>query len=82
LDKEIRSPKFEIRNNFQNPNDQNSKQFEQFEFGTFEFVSNFDIRISDFLAQGTSKGCNYPLEDGPASYQLVGRVMAYQGDDG
>ena len=23
-----------------------------------------------------------PIGDGPASYQLVGRVMAYQGDDG
>ena len=23
-----------------------------------------------------------PLEEGPAAHQLVGRVMAYQGDDG
>ena len=30
-----------------------------------------------------SKGCPYgfPLPDQPASYQLVGRVMAYQGYD-
>ncbi|MFH0724799.1 MAG: hypothetical protein V2B19_00340, partial [Pseudomonadota bacterium] len=54
----------EIRNNVQNPNDQNTKQhihahkrnkFWSFAFGCFEFVSDFDIRISDFSARNARK---------------------------
>jgi len=30
----------------------------------------------------SSKGSQEPLEDWSASYQLVGRVTAYQGNDG
>jgi hypothetical protein len=30
----------------------------------------------------SGKGRNWPPKDEPASYQLVGRVIAYQGDDG
>jgi hypothetical protein len=43
---ESRNPKFET-----NPNDKNSKLsslFGVFEFLDFEFVSDFDIRVSDF----------------------------------
>jgi hypothetical protein len=31
---------------------------------------------------GRKDGENHSLREGPASHQLVGRVMAYQGDDG
>jgi|YNPNPStandDraft_1061719.scaffolds.fasta_scaffold64304_2 hypothetical protein len=35
------------------------------------------IRVRDLIIKGSN-----PLWEGPASHQLVGRVMAYQGDDG
>ncbi len=34
-------------------------------------LAGYDLRVKDSL-----------LEDGPADHQLVGRVKAYQGDDG
>ena len=42
----------------------------------------FEIGILDLLARSARKGCNYPPKEGPAAYQLVGGVMAYQGYDG
>src|SRR5439155_12455032 len=53
---QIRNPKHETRNKFksQNPNDRNRRGFVSgFLLRSFEFVSNFDIRISDFLSWGT-----------------------------
>jgi len=58
-----------------------------------KFIWDFDIRISDFIvivfstfSSPSSKGClkqfGLPLEEGPAAYQLVGRVRAYLGYDG
>jgi len=45
---EIRNPKFEIRNNFQNSNDQMFKAcFDNLDFLSFEFVSNFGFRNSN-----------------------------------
>ncbi len=35
------------------------------------------IEFRDLIIKGSN-----PLWEGPASHQLVGRVMAYQGDDG
>ena len=38
--------------------------------------------IPHSLALCASKGHNCPLKEGPAAYQLVGGVTAYQGFDG
>ena len=35
------------------------------------------IRVRNHMIKGSN-----PLREGPASHQLVGRVKAYQGDDG
>ena len=35
------------------------------------------IRVRNLMIKGSD-----PLREGPASHQLVGRVKAYQGDDG
>jgi len=40
-------PKGSIRNNFQNPKFKCSKLVLNFDHSIFEFVSDFDIRISD-----------------------------------
>ena len=37
---------------------------------------------SETITDGPFKGKDLLLGDEPASHQLVGRVMAYQGDDG
>ena len=44
---EIRSTKSETSTKVQNPNDQD-KNVSDFEIRSFEFVSSFDIRISNF----------------------------------
>jgi hypothetical protein len=46
---EIRSTKFETRNNFQNHKFEFSKLVLSFGHSKFGFVSDFDIRISDLF---------------------------------
>ena len=40
------------------------------------------LRVRCLWTKGASHFVGLPLREGPASHQLVGRVMAYQGDDG
>ncbi|PYL60302.1 MAG: hypothetical protein DMF24_10570 [Verrucomicrobia bacterium] len=50
---ECRNPKFERMSEIQNLNNQNAPGaivFREFGFLSFEFVSDFEIRISDFFA--------------------------------
>ena len=48
---EAQNPKHKTNPNYQNPNDQNGNMFGTFEHSNLEFVSNFDIQISDFASQ-------------------------------
>ena len=40
------------------------------------------MRIRGLMTKGGCFARDAPLREGPASHQLVGRVKAYQGDDG
>ena len=55
-------------------------------------MGNLPCTLGQALETGSNTGYDLPLhgggwkapavQDGPAAYQLVGGVMAYQGDDG
>jgi len=47
---------------------------------SINIFENIEFRLL-VVGKGAGKGLNRPPMERPASYQLVGRVMAYQGDD-
>ena len=50
------------------------------DYMSINIFENIEFRLL-VVGKGAGKGLNSPPMERPASYQLVGRVMAYQGDD-
>ena len=50
--------------------------------GKLELIPHVTVPVRVGAIKGDVSSETHPLWEGPASHQLVGRVTAYQGDDG